>query len=68
MDSEGKFWAYLWALVAGTLLVLVAMLSYRGLLETKLYAASANPIAVACAKEADKTHMTPVCVSYFQTK
>jgi hypothetical protein len=68
MDNEGKFWAYLWSLGAGTILVLVFVLSYRGLVETKLYAKSANPIALACAKEAGNSYMTPVCVTYFQTK
>lgn len=68
MDSTDKYWAYIWSLVAGTLLALVLVLCYRSTEETKLYKDSTNPMEVACAKVADSIQMHPICVTFFQNK
>lgn len=66
MSDNSKYWLFFFCIVGTVILSIAGTLSVYSNNKVKLIAASADPVATACAIDADSFHTTPTCVIYVQ--
>ena len=67
MDSENSFWIALWGIMAFCFVVLVVAITFHSIETNRIVAASADPIATACAT-GNVLQASPACLSLFSAK